>query len=399
MKRFLLLLLCVVCMSSMTVYSKDVEEPKNLYAQAAVLMDADSGRILFAKNSDRIMAMASTTKIMTCIIALEDGKLTDVVKVSENASIQPKVHLGMSVGESYILEDLLYSLMLESHNDSAVAIAEHVGGTVEGFAKLMNNKAEEIGCSNTYYITPNGLDASDDIGMHSTTAVDLAKVMSYCISKSEKKEEFLRITQTSNYTFSNVEQTRSFSCDNHNSFLTMMEGALSGKTGFTNNAGYCYVGALKRDGRTFVVSLLACGWPNNQSYKWKDTMKLMEYAVNNYRYENIYEEIEFSSILVKNGVSKTAEFYDEAYVRVEARHNQESELKILKRSDEKIEVKIEVAPYLSAPVQKGTSVGYVKYYLNDSLVAEDEIVTSESIEEKNFVWYFKMILKNYFAMH
>ena len=179
------------------------------------------------------------------------------------------------------IRDRLYSLMLESHNDSAAIIAEHVGNCLAGggkrsadnseeeskeailrFAGLMNAKAEEIGCADTFFVTPNGLDAiltyQDDSGnevqrQHSTTASDLARIMSYCIMDSPKKEEFLTITRTPAYSFSDYKLGedgqwaaggRQFSCSNHDAFLNMMEGALSGKTGFTGKAGYCYVGAL-----------------------------------------------------------------------------------------------------------------------------------------------------------
>ena len=206
-----------------SITAKAVEKPKELYAQSAVLMDADSGRILFEKNGDQRRAMASTTKIMTCILALERGDLEGEVVASENAAKQPKVHLGVEKGETFRLRDLLYSLMLESHNDSAVMIAEKVGGSVEKFAKMMNEKAKEIGCINTYFITPNGLDAKDDTGKHSTTAGELAKIMSYCITQSPKKEEFLAITGQKSYQFTNMEKTRTYICHNHNAFLEMME--------------------------------------------------------------------------------------------------------------------------------------------------------------------------------
>lgn len=224
--------------------NSDFEE--TLYARSAVLMDAESGRILYGKNEKEVMPMASTTKIMTCILALENGNPDDLVKVSNYASTMPKVKLCVREGEYYRLGDLLYSLMLESHNDSAVVIAEHISGSVEGFAELMNQKARDIGCYNTYFITPNGLDASKGDKIHSTTAEDLARIMSYCITKSPKKDEFIKITQTTNYSFTNkninesgdiANGNRSFSCNNHNAFLSMMEGALSGKTGFTGNAG------------------------------------------------------------------------------------------------------------------------------------------------------------------
>lgn len=196
------------------------EFKETLYATSAVLMDADSGRVLYGKNEDEPMAMASTTKIMTCILILEEVKLEDTVQVSAYAASMPKVKLYIKKGESYQVKDLLYSLMLESHNDSAVALAEYLGSrylpgeakekvisehtteeskqAVAAFAALMNQKAKEIGCENSYFITPNGLDATETITgagesvsqEHHTTAQDLAKVMSYCIVQSEKKMIF-----------------------------------------------------------------------------------------------------------------------------------------------------------------------------------------------------------------
>ena len=200
-----------------------------LYAGSACLMDGQSGRILYEKNGFTKKANASTTKILTCILALEQGSLSDTVTVSKRAAGQPPVHLGAREGETFLLEDLLYSLMLESHNDTAVMIAEHIGGSVEGFAQLMNQKAELIGCENSYFITPNGLDDADQNGSHGMTAADLARVMRYCIMESPKKETFLEITGTSSYTFWNREETIIYNCHNHNAFLSMMPGALSGE--------------------------------------------------------------------------------------------------------------------------------------------------------------------------
>ncbi len=142
-----------------TIQTKD---ELNLYAQSAVLMDASTGRVLYGKNENLARPMASTTKIMTCILALESGNLSDTVTASQNAASQPKVHLGVYKGETFLLKDLLYSLMLESHNDAAMMIAEHIGGSQEGFARLMNQKARDLGCEDTYFITPNGLDAKED---------------------------------------------------------------------------------------------------------------------------------------------------------------------------------------------------------------------------------------------
>ncbi|MCD8073781.1 MAG: D-alanyl-D-alanine carboxypeptidase, partial [Lachnospiraceae bacterium] len=265
------------------------ESPLDLYAASAVLMDGTSGRVLYDKDGDTPLPMASTTKIMTCILALESmaDDAETVCTVSGTASAQPEVKLGMRTGDTFYLSDLLYSLMLESHNDTAVCIAETVGGSVEEFAAMMNTKAAEIGCMQTYYITPNGLDAEDENGEHHTTAHDLALVMRYCLTQSPKREEFLAVTQTASYTFSNLSGTQTYSCTNHNAFLNLMEGAISGKTGFTGKAGYCYVGALLRDGKLLIVALLACGWPNNKGYKWVDTKKLMNYGLTEFEARDI----------------------------------------------------------------------------------------------------------------
>jgi len=397
MKRFLAVLLLVCLCVVNTVYAENIEEPRNLYAQAAVLMDAESGRILFEKNGQEVLAMASTTKIMTCIIALEQGNLEDVVKASELAASQPKVHLGMRTGEEFRLEDLLYSLMLESHNDSAVAIAEHIGGSVEEFAKLMNAKAKELGCQNTHFITPNGLDVTDETGMHATTASELARIMSYCIMESPKKEEFLSITSMPSHSFSNVEGSRTFGCSNHNSFLNMMEGAISGKTGFTGKAGYCYVGALERDGRTFVVALLACGWPNNKNYKWKDTVKLMEYALENYTYRDLEQDVELPSVVVEGGVPESGRLFDEAHVKLEVDYG-DGVAQVLLRKDEEVDSKVEMYDALVAPLKQGECVGKLVYSLNGDVITEYPIEVTHEVGRRDVSWVFDKIFQLYLGL-
>lgn len=395
MKRFLALFLCLIF--GITAYAGEIQEPQKLYAQSAVLMDAESGRVLFEKNADEIMAMASTTKIMTCILALEKGNMEDVVTVTEHAAAQPKVHLGMRASEQFYLKDLLYSLMLESHNDSAVAIAEHLAGSVETFATWMNEKADQIGCKNTYFITPNGLDEEDENGFHSTTATDLAAIMSYCIMESPQKEAFLAITATGSHNFSNLTKNRTFSCSNKNYFLNMMEGSISGKTGFTNKAGYCYVGAVERDERTFVVALLACGWPNNKNYKWQDTRELMEYAIENYTYRDAYEEIDLPEMKVEGGIPESDSMYEDAYVRLKVDCGDEG-LKLLLREDESVEVKMQIEKNLVAPVPEGTEVGTISYYLEGDKVEEYAIVFERSVEKKTLSWYFMKMAEMYFGM-
>lgn len=383
-------------------------DKNQLYAQSAVLMDADSGRVLYEKSGETILPMASTTKIMTCILTLEYGNTEDAVEVSGYAASMPKVKLGISAGETYRLKDLLYSLMLESHNDSAVAIAEHIGGSVEGFAERMNQKAEEIGCEHTCFITPNGLDAQKELQledgstttvMHSTTARDLALIMSYCIKKSPKKEEFLEITRTASHSFTNIKGNRSFSCTNHNAFLNMMDGALSGKTGFTGKAGYCYVGALERDGRTFVVALLACGWPNNKTYKWSDTKKLMKYGIANYQLKDLSEEAVDEKWLSDISVSdaKTDTLYGEAQVGVYMKEEKEAPVMLMKQG-EAAEITCSVQQHLNAPVAKDQEVGTIQYRVDGSLVWERKLYTKEALEKVDFAWFFKIITNNYLLL-
>ena len=381
----------IICVLVMNVRMEVFAAPEELYAQSAVLMDADSGRVLFEKNGMEQRPMASTTKILTCILVLEKAGLGETAEVSRNAASQPKVHLGVRAGEKYYVQDLLYSLMLESHNDAAVILAEHVGGSLEGFAALMNEKAKEIGCADSHFITPNGLDAEDEEGAHSTTAADLAKIMRYCITLSPKKAEFLEITRTSSRAFSDVEGKRSFSCVNHNAFLGMMDGALSGKTGFTGKAGYCYVGALTRDGKTFIVALLACGWPNNKTYKWKDTRKLMEYGLKNYEYRNVWEAIQVERIPVENGIPESGELWDTAYTEAEIEGKEE--VRLLLRKDEKVSVEVEKAEQLAAPIEAGQQVGTVRYYLGDGLIREFPIKIRNSVREIDMSWCAEKIVE------
>ena len=367
-----------------------VEGPGELYALSAVLLDGDSGRVLYEKNGYEVRPMASTTKIMTCILALENLDESTVVTASSQAASQPKVRLGVRDGEQYVLKDLLYSLMLESHNDSAVVVAEAVSGSVDGFATLMNQKAREIGCTDTYFLTPNGLDAKkEENGVtvsHSTTAADLARIMRYCTMESPKKDRFREITGTASYQFQAA--GRNFSCNNHNAFLSMMEGAFSGKTGFTGEAGYCYVGALSRDGKTLIVALLGCGWPNNKTYKWKDTRKLMEYGLSAYTYRDIYQKPELSAIPVEEGIANTGEPDGNAGVPLVEVKGEGSRWRLLMKEGEQVDIEMELETSLTAPVAKDRKVGEIVYRLGDEVVAFSEIRTAEAVGRRDFKWCF-----------
>ncbi|MGN0400861.1 MAG: D-alanyl-D-alanine carboxypeptidase family protein [Acetatifactor sp.] len=409
-------------------------EELTLYATAAVLMDADSGRVLYGKKENIPMAMASTTKVLTCIVVLENTMPEEELTVSAYAASMPKVKLYIQKGEKYTVGDLLYSLMLESHNDSAVALAEYVGKNylekelaekpteqytpeesrkaVSAFARLMNEKAVELGCENSWFITPNGLDATQEFTLpdgtvlqkeHCTTAKELAQILSYCIGKSPKSKEFLEITRAGNHCF--TANGRSFSCVNHNAFLSMMEGALSGKTGFTNKAGYCYVGSLKRDGRTFVVALLACGWPGNKGYKWSDTRKLMQYGIDHYFYrdfleeENAFDERLLEPVPVKNGrvglLGSTA-YTDIALEEGLLKGNTERKCDgVLMRQEEKVAVSYSWKKELIAPVTGGMEIGRVTYSVDGRVYRTEKIVTTEEVDAIDFSWCLTEIMDRF----
>ena len=383
-------------MTELMASQPDAESnPLILNSRAAVLIDGDTGRVLYGKNETEILPMASTTKIMTCILALENAGPDTEVIISNRAASMPEVKLHVRSGERYRLEDLLYSLMLESHNDTAVAIAETVGGSVENFAGMMNRKAKELGCDSTYFLTPNGLDAKDEESgrVHSTTAADLARILRYCISISPAREEFLAVTRAPSHAFSDLSGTRSFSCINHNALLTSMEGAVSGKTGFTGNAGYCYVGAVKKGEKSFIVALLGCGWPPHRADKWQDMRKLVAYGEKNFEHREFEKKGlgESAAIPVKGGV-KT-----EVKVETGGKNPEGKPLRILLGKDEKIQVRTKIAKSLQAPVWEGTPVGQIDYMIDGIVIDSDPVVASESVELWDFE-YAKTIVMEKFWM-
>lgn len=360
---------------TVTVADKDTiaKTDLKLNAVASVLMDGDSQRVLYGEHQERVLAMASTTKIMTCIVALENGTLDDVVTVSKYAAKMPDVQLNISAGEQYYLGDLLYSLMLESHNDSAVAIAEHIGGTVEGFADMMNAKAKELGCTHTQFVTPNGLDAEG----HYTTAEELAKIACYAI----QNEKFIEITNTASHEFKELTKEKKMVVTNKNRFLYMMEGAIGVKTGFTNNAGYCFVGAIKRDDRTFVSVVLGSGWPPHKSYKWNDTTTLMNYGLNNYQKYNIMnKKVELPEIYVENGQQSTVKIFTEG------------NLSLLLREDEAVKAEYCVPSLLTAPVVAGEEVGKLNFYIDNVLFTSLPIYTDGEVASMDLEFCINKVL-------
>ena len=377
-KPYLMCILTVLLMMEISIRVQAEGTPENLYARSAVLMDADTGRILFGKNDNEVMPMASTTKIMTLLVTLEHADLDEIVEVSARAASMPDVQLHIREGERYLLQDLCYSLMLESHNDSAVAIAEHVGGTVEGFAAMMNQKAKHLGCYHTYFITPNGLDAEDEHGKHSTTAKDLARIMRCCI----KNETFLSITREPSWTFTDMDGNRSFTVQNKNAFLQMMEGALTGKTGFTNEAGYCYVGALERGEKRLITVVLACGWPNHKTWKWMDTKALMNYGLEDYHKETLgSDRMALEPVSVMDGQKEKVEILTDAALE-----------DFLLKEDDEFTMEVLVPDILKAPVQAGELVGSVAYYINGQIVDLFPVYTASEVKKIDLEWRLRQVI-------
>lgn len=377
---FIVLCLLITITNVKTVHAKELPSD-DLYSIGAVLIDGESGRILLSKNADQVRPMASTTKIMTLIIALEYGKLDYIANISKYATSMPKVKLGFSEGDQFYLEDLLYSLILESHNDTAVAVAECVSGSVEEFARLMNNKARELGLANTYFITPNGLDASDDTNIHSTTAYDLSLIMKYCVCESPMKDKFIEICQTRSYSFSDIDKKRTYTVYNANAFLDQMEGVIAGKTGFTADAGYCYVCALKRDEKIYILALLGCGWPYNKNYKWKDSKKLFNYAIDNYHKENILNSSSYKQkVNIVDGIEVD---YIDTYIC--------EDINAVISEEDKIKYNIKVPKTVAAPVKKDDTIGCIEIYINDDLYKTVNVYAKESVNKINLIYYINRL--------
>ncbi|BBF42152.1 D-alanyl-D-alanine carboxypeptidase [Lachnospiraceae bacterium KM106-2] len=346
---------------TLVVKSKEKPAELSLTARGAVLIDADNNRILYQKNAKQEMPMASTTKIMTCIVALENGNLNDKVTFSKYAAGMPDVQLNAKSGQTFYLKDLLYSLMLESHNDTAVAIAEHIGGSVEGFATMMNAKAKELGLKHTSFVTPNGLDSEK----HYTTAYDLARIASYAI----KNKTFVEITNTPSHEFHEINSNQSFLATNKNRFLFMMDGAIGVKTGFTNNAGYCFVGGIRRGDKTFISVVLGAGWPPHKTYKWADTKKLMDYGLDNYKKKSVYDGgVKFSPIYVENGKNPIVTL------------SINGEVNLLLSDAETVRVEYDIPTVIQGPMKAGTAIGCACYYVDNKLYCKIPIFVDNDVE-------------------
>ncbi|MDY2790925.1 MAG: D-alanyl-D-alanine carboxypeptidase family protein [Lachnospiraceae bacterium] len=348
----------------------------SLYAKSAVLMDAKSLRTLYEKEADEVLPMASTTKIMTCLMALSYGNPDDVVTISSRAASQPKVRLGVKEKEQYRLGDLLYALMLESDNDAAVAIAEHVGGSVEAFCAQMTSRAHDMGLSHTSFVTPNGLDADG----HHTTARELAMLGAYAI----RQKGFLEIVNTKSYTITECTTNRTHHVSNKNAFLTMYPGAIGIKTGYTSKASYCFVGAVQQNDTTLVSAVLASGWYPKKTYKWQDTKKLMDYGVKEYVPVTLLHPAVLSKTLPVTGGVK-----DQIHVK-----EQESLTVLLKKEDQ-VSYAIQQEKPLLAPLKKGELAAFLVISINGRAFHKVPLYTAENVKRYDFSWCLRVLGKRF----
>ena len=261
MKKSFLVLLIMVSIALAAAAQCMAEDDFEISAKAAVVMDPATGAIIISKNKDLKLPPASTTKVMSAVVALEKSRLSDVFKVSKRASCMSPSKVCLKPGDEITVEALLYSMLLKSANDSAAALAEGVGGSELNFARMMTEKAKEIGAVNTNYMNASGLPTSD----HYTTAYDLALILSYAL----KDDRFVAISATKFATL-NMGEKYNMLLKNHNKMLWCYEGAGPGKTGYTNAARHCYVGEANSGSMRLVVAVL------HSENLWTDVRKLLD---------------------------------------------------------------------------------------------------------------------------
>ena len=360
--------------------SDSAEEP-NLNSRAAIIYDRNSKEVIYGKEENTKRKMASTTKIMTCMVVLEKGELRDTVIVSKKAAGTGGSRVGLKTGDKVSVQDLLYGLMLCSGNDAAVALAEHVGGSVEGFADLMNEKARQLNLSNTHFVTPHGLDNEE----HYTTAYELAIMADNAL----KNNTFSSIVGTKNITININGKPRNLS--NTNELLGSMAGVYGVKTGFTNGANRCLVTSCKRENLDIITVVLGA---DTKKFRTQDSIKLINYAMNNYKEINMENKIqdEFQKwkkenkdkIYINKGVKNTTEY------KLEEQLNKYITIKNTQENDVKIE--INTLNYYEAPLQEGTTIGVLTVKVSGQVKLIKNIQVAQTVEKKNMINYMKELI-------
>jgi len=335
-------------------------------ATAAIVMDMESGRILYSKNATSRRSIASTTKIMTSILAIENGRLDDIVTVSKRAASIGGSVIDLQIGQKYTLNELLYGLMLNSGNDAAIAIAEHIGDTVEHFADMMNEKAMELGAKNTSFVTPYGLDAEG----HYSTAYDLAIITRYALVNPV----FSRIVAT------NTTSIFGRQLYNTNEMLDIYPGADGVKTGYTGKAGRCLVTSATRDGMRLISVVLG----SQTRYKRAAASKaILDYSFNNFM-PRILVVVgqEYGSIPVYKGINNNVSIKAVETVQVPLRDDEY----------EKLQIRACIPDSLNAPVYAGIDTGYVEFLVDGEVVAQTMLKTWHNVRRKGFADYLEGIV-------
>lgn len=344
-------------------------------SKAAILMDVNTGRVLWEHNAHVQRAPASTTKMLTAIVAIEAGNVTNDVCVSKRASEEPGSYLGLQEGEVLKLNELLYGMMLKSGNDAAVAIAEHVGGSVEQFAEMMNKKAAEIGTKNSHFANPNGLPNDN----HYSSAYDLA-VIARCGLHIPLFAEIVK-TKTKIIPDHLHEWDRKVYNTNH--LLGKVDGVDGVKTGYTDAAGPCLVASATRDGHQLVAVVLGSG------NKDGDAQQLLEFGFANFEFLPLGEKEAFKeSLPVKGGVDS----------RVRISLTDDLVLPVKMEEKDKVAYELELPAVLKAPVLKGAKVGEAKVYLDGELIQKRDIIAQCGVEKKSFFKSLFGVFRNFLAM-
>lgn len=364
------------------VTASNVSELPKTNSRRYIVYDRISKSMIIGKNEDVKSAMASTTKIMTTIVILEKADLNEKVTVSAKAGGTGGSRLGLKRGDKASVRDLLYGLMLRSGNDAAVALAEHVGGSVKGFAELMNEKAIELGLTNTHFVTPHGLDDAN----HYTTALELAKLTDYAMDN----ETFTKIVGTKSTTIYINNQSRQI--NNTNELLGVLNGVVGVKTGFTNNAGRCLVTETKRNNMDIITIVLGADTKKDRT---KDSVNLIEYTFSKYKMYNLEEQIikEFNKwkninekrILIIKGKTSNPKL---ALGAIE-----KATIPIC--DNDKIEYSINALTEVEAPVEQWNVMGTLTVKLNGEILENIDIVNVNEVQKRDWKDYFKIVLNRF----
>lgn len=363
--------------------SENITEP-TINSRAAIVYERSSGKILYGKEENEKRKMASTTKIMTAIVVLENTNLDDIVTISSKAAGTGGSRLGLHKDDKISIQDLLYGLLLCSGNDAAVALAEHTGGDLSNFANMMNSKATSLGLSSTHFVTPHGLDDDN----HYTTAYELALITNYAL----KNETFAKFVKTKTYTISINNHPKTLS--NTNELLGNLDGVYGVKTGFTNGANRCLVTAVKRNNMDIICIVLGADTKKDRT---KDSINLINYSFNNFKMVNIKEKItnEFinwkicnsSNFRVKKGISGSVDIIiqDIPYDFFPIKCNQTDDMSIY----------IYCNTELTAPLPSSSTLGYLAVSVNNQTVLTLNLYNSNSIALKSPTKFFNGFLENY----